>query len=224
LKTAGQKTYSTRGGFGSTGQHFQNTNIINLTQQRIQFKTEEIIKDKNQFLKIEEYLGPRKITIKNINIRLLSTPINRAHQTFELQKFENTLIKKASPLLLSRIPTIQLSHLHQEQELIQEKPSTRKLTEPNITEKEILTLLAADLSINKQLTIDGFQYFQNMDPIIKAIKENLVGKHTMPAYSLKKGKVCKICTETDSQEPRLAIYIPTFLLIPTVIYMHSRVQ
>jgi hypothetical protein len=50
---------------------------------------------------------------------------------------------------------------------------------------------------------------------------NLEGKQTMPEYTLKKGIVCKTFKETDSQEPRLAIYIPTFLLIPTIIYLHK---
>jgi hypothetical protein len=106
LKHDWPTTYSTRGGFESTGQNFQNTNINNITQQAVQFKTEEIIKDEEKFLKIVDYLGPQKITINNLE-----------------------------------------------------------------------------------------------------------GKQTMPEYTLKKGIVCKTFKETDSQEPRLAIYIPTFLLI-----------
>jgi hypothetical protein len=60
-----------------------------------------------------------------------------------------------------------------------------------------------------------------MDPVISAIKENLVGKNTLPAYIMKKGIVCKIFKETESQEPRQVIYIPTSLLIPTIIYIHK---
>jgi hypothetical protein len=38
---------------------------------------------------------------------------------------------------------------------------------------------------------------------------------------MKKGIVCKIFKETESQEPRQVIYIPTSLLIPTIIYIHK---
>ena len=38
---------------------------------------------------------------------------------------------------------------------------------------------------------------------------------------MKKGVVCKIFKETESQEPRQVIYIPTLLLIPTIIYIHK---
>ena len=56
-----------------------------------------------------------------------------------------------------------------------------KITEPNITEQEVSALLAADLSVNRKLTVESFQYFQNKDPVISAIKENIVGKNTLPA-------------------------------------------
>ncbi len=55
------------------------------------------MKDENEFLKIEDYLGPRKIGINSLAINLLSTPIDRAHQTIELQEFENALLKKNQP-------------------------------------------------------------------------------------------------------------------------------
>ena len=55
-------------------------------------------------LKIEDYLGPRKICINSLAINLLSTPIDRAHQTFELQEFENALLEKISPTLQSKLP------------------------------------------------------------------------------------------------------------------------
>ncbi len=160
------------------------------------------MKNENEFLKIEDYLGPRKISINNMAINLLSTPIDRAHQTFELQDFENALLEKISPVLQSKLPTIQLSH--SQQEIYDKKESTNKnskLTEPNISDQEISALLAADLSVNRKLTVESFQYFQSMDPIISAIKENIIGKNTLPAYTLKKGIVCKIFRETESQEP-----------------------
>ncbi len=50
---------STRGGFGSTGQNFEKTSTKNITQNSVQFLSEEIMKDENEFLKIEDYLGPR---------------------------------------------------------------------------------------------------------------------------------------------------------------------
>jgi hypothetical protein len=67
------------------------------------------MKDEIEFLKIEDYLGPRKICINSLAINLISTPIDRAHQTFELQEFENALLEKISPTLQSKLPTIQLS-------------------------------------------------------------------------------------------------------------------
>ncbi len=111
------------------------------------------------------------------------------------------------------MPIIQLAQTNLENPNKKEiKPKETKLTEPNITEQEVSALLAADLSVNRKLTVESFQYFQNMDPIISAIKENLVGKNTLPAYTMKKGIVCKIFKETESQEPRQVIYIPTSLL------------
>jgi hypothetical protein len=181
------------------------------------------MKDENELLKIEDYLGPRKICINSLAINLLSTPIDRAHQTFELQEFENALLEKISPTLQSKLPIIQLSQSNLENSDKKEEiePKETKITEPNITEQEVSALLAADLSVNRKLTVESFQYFQNMDPVISAIKENLVGKNTLPAYTMKKGIVCKIFKETESQEPRQVIYIPTTLLIPTIIYIHK---
>ena len=188
------ETQSIRGGFGSTGQNFEHTTTNNIVQDSVQFLSEEIMKDENEFLKIEDYLGPRKIGINSLAINLISTPIDRAHQTFELQEFENALLEKISPTLQSKLPTIQLAQTNQENfnetEEIQQKEA--KLTEPNITEQEVSALLAADLSVNRKLTVESFQYFQNMDPVISVIKENIVGKNTLPAYTMKKGIVCKI--------------------------------
>jgi dUTPase len=217
------ETNSTRGGFGSTGQIFERTITNNIVQDSVQFLSEEIMKDENDFLKIEDYLGPRKIGINSLAINLISTPIDRAHQTFELQEFENALLEKISPTLQSKLPTIQLSQSNLKNQDKEERIQSRetKLTEPYITEQEVSALLAADLSMNRKLTVESFQYFQNMDPVISAIKENLVGKNTLPAYTMKKGIVCKIFKETESQEPRQVIYIPTSLLIPTIIYIHK---
>jgi hypothetical protein len=203
------ETQSTRGGFGSTGQYFEKTTTNNITQNSVQFLSEEIMKDENEFLKIEDYLGPRKIGINSLAINLISTPIDRAHQTFELQEFENALLEKISPALQSKLPTIQLSQSKLENQDKEEEtqPTETKQTEPNITEQEVSALLAADLSMNRKLTVESFQYFQNMDPVISTIKENLVGKNTLPAYTMKKGIVCKIFKETESQEPRQVIYI-----------------
>jgi hypothetical protein len=136
------------------------------------------MKDENEFLKIEDYLGPRKIGINSLAINLISTPIDRAHQTFELQEFENALLEKISPTLQSKLPIIQLTHsnienLYKKEEI---EPKETKVTEPNITGQEISALLAADLSVNRKLTVESLQYFQNMDPVISTIKENIVGK------------------------------------------------
>jgi hypothetical protein len=46
------ETHSKRGGFGSTGQNFEETTTNNITQDTVQFLSEEIIKDENEFLKI----------------------------------------------------------------------------------------------------------------------------------------------------------------------------
>ncbi|MFN9954568.1 MAG: hypothetical protein ACK55I_15845, partial [bacterium] len=106
------------------------------------------------------------------------------------------------------MPIIQLSQSNLENPDKKEEiqPTETKLTEPNITEQEVSALLAADLSVNRKLTVESFQFFQNMDPVISPIKENLVGKNTLPAYTMKKGIVCKIFKETESQEPRQVIY------------------
>ncbi len=73
------------------------------------------MKNENEFLKIEDYLGPRKISINNMAINLLSTPIDRAHQTFELQDFENALLEKmtsiGNPIALSSHMTKKLTKL-----------------------------------------------------------------------------------------------------------------
>ncbi|MFN9959369.1 MAG: hypothetical protein ACK55I_40275, partial [bacterium] len=105
---------STRGGFGSTGQNFKKTTTNNIIQDTVQLLSEEIMKDENEFLKIEDYLGPRKICINSLAINLLSTPIDRAHQTFELQEFENALLEKISPTLQSKLPIIQLTQANLE--------------------------------------------------------------------------------------------------------------
>ncbi len=108
------ETNSTRGGFGSTGQNFEKTTTNNnITQNSVQFLSEEIMKDENEFLKIEDYLGPRKIGINSLAINLISTPIDRAHQTFELQEFENTLLEKISPTLQSKMTNWNWYQLHQ---------------------------------------------------------------------------------------------------------------
>ncbi len=110
-------------------------------KEPVHFVSEEVMKNENEFLKIEDYLGPRKISINNIAINLRSTPIDRAHQTFELQDFENALLEKISPVLQSKLPTIQLSH--SQQEVYDKKESANKnskLTEPNISDQEITAL------------------------------------------------------------------------------------
>ncbi|MFN9910558.1 MAG: hypothetical protein ACK56F_31350, partial [bacterium] len=97
--------------------------------------SEEIMKDENDFLKIEDYLGPRKIGINSLAINLISTPIDRAHQTFELQEFENALLEKISPTLQSKLPTIQLSQSNLKNQNKEERIQSREttLTEPYIT-------------------------------------------------------------------------------------------
>ncbi len=124
------ETQSTRGGFGSTGQNFEKTTTNNIIQNSVQFLSEEIMKDENDFLKIEDYLGPRKICINSLAINLLSTPIDRAHQTFELQEFENALLEKISPTLQSKLPIIQLAQTNLENSDKNEiTPKETKITE-----------------------------------------------------------------------------------------------
>jgi hypothetical protein len=99
------------------------------------------MKDENEFLKIEDYLGPRKICINSLAINLLSTPIDRAHQTFELLEFENALLEKISPTLQSKLPIIQLAQANLENpDKKGIEPKETKLTEPNITEQEVSAL------------------------------------------------------------------------------------
>jgi hypothetical protein len=83
------------------------------------------MKDENEFLKIEDYLGPRKICINNLAINLLSTPIDRAHQTFELQEFENALLEKISPTLQTKLPIIQLAQTNLENFQYERNPIKR---------------------------------------------------------------------------------------------------
>ncbi len=61
----------------------------------------------------------------------------------------------------SKLPTIQLlqSNLENQNKKEEIKPTEKKLTEPNITEQEVSALLAADLSMNRKLTVESFQYF-----------------------------------------------------------------
>ena len=163
---------------------------------------------------LEDYLGPRKIAINNIDIHLLSSPLDRTHQVFELQDYENSLLESVSPSIINKMPTIQLNTSTTEEK----KPNNQP---PTITDQEIAALLAADLAENKKLTISSLQYFQNMDPRIAAIKEIIIGKNTLHSYILKKGIVCKLFKENSTQPARETIYIPTVLLAPIIIYIHK---
>ena len=98
--------------------------------------------------------------------------------------------------------------------------SEQKSEIPEITDSELAALLAADLADNKKLSPDQFIYFQNMDPKILQIKEELLGKHSLKTFTLFKNIVCKEFQTDQNIAGRLAIYLPTALLKPTIIYIH----
>jgi dUTPase len=220
-----QETLSTSDAFNSRVQEFRNKQDSDSSEiQPEVFTAKEIMSDVHHMLEIEDRLGPTQISVNFMPIYLSSTPLERTQEVFQLQDFENSLIENASPSILLKLPYTHLPENSMNNVNITpgapEKPT--KITEPVIEEKTLKALLAADLALHKKLTLDDLKYYQSMDPIISTIKDDLIGQRKFNSFILHKGIVYKIFENKTTKQRRQVIYIPTVLLFPIIISIHTR--
>jgi dUTPase len=237
-------THSKRGSFGSTGQTFQEKTITNYTatikslealskpenqyQERIPFEAQEEKYESCPMLDIKSRLDPDFIKICNMKIHIFSDPCEKTQIIYSLQEFENGLLDKISPYIIDKLPTYQLTVDNKESQLqapsqetaIQETKLFPKHYSVPITPDDLSHLLAADLLVNRKLTIETLIYLQNQDPHIAYYKDKMLPKQAERKFIMKKGVVCKI-SKTKLGEETLVVYLPSVLLYPTVVYIHK---
>ena len=199
-------------------------------------------------LKLENQINPTFITIDLLKIHLPGTPMQRSQEIFSLKAFQTQILQQQSPFKRTNTlphlqkltispaqisqpanPNIYINSTHIPQDASPLLEKTEKNNNPDFTKKdklyptdtEISALLAADIADNKKLSADSLIFFQNHDPQIQQIKNNLLGNKTLQSYVLKNNIVCKIFSEKHIGPNKIAIYIPTVLLKPVIIYIHK---
>ena len=237
---------SKRGSFGSTGQTFsENTNtnyLVTLSEieseqdkqhrhETVQFSTVHQRAPVSPLHAIENELNPTVVTVDNISVHLLGDPVENTQTIYDLRRFENKLIGRFSPNMYKKLPMYQsviLPAEHsapkpptEEEELFAEADKTLfpKHYQVPITPDDLSHLLAADLLQNKKLSLESLIYLQNMDPHISDIKHRMLDTGKFKNFILKKNIVCK--RSPDNDQSTTAIYLPSVLLYPTVVYIHK---
>jgi dUTPase len=196
---------------------------------------------------LENELDPPFLTIDSFHINIAGTPIQRAQQLYDLNSFQAKLLQESTPSGQTPWPVIQKTDLEDINPLEQKHQPGHtaqmfqvSLSDPNLPPSppphppeithapispspgEIAILLAADLQQNKKLNADSLIYYQTHDPAISRIKDELLGStNSLKSYILKRNIVCKLFNKDSMNPNKYAIYIPSVLLAPTIIYIHK---
>ena len=211
-----------RGGFGSTGHTFEKTDQKENSLNYIQFYAENL-KTEHPLLSMEDQLKPKFFHIDQIQVNLMGTGEDISQQLAELKQFEKQLLQKEAYKIYPTLPVLQTSILTSTpttKENFQLPTQNSKLQLP-ITQETLSALLAADLADNKKLSIESLIYYQNNDENIAKIKREMDGEKKQSKFILKQGILCRQFTEKQIGQNRFVIYLPTILLIPTIIYIHK---
>jgi len=216
---------SSRGAFGSTGQNFENIDvIIHKTKNTLPANPVECylheLSSSNPLLTSYNILNQENFQLENMTIKLLGDGLHNSQTAFYLQDFEAKLIqeeKRDTSIHLPLIPETLQVYYTKLPAAITDLPPPES---PSLSDEALKSLLAADLAENRKLTLDSLIYFQTTDPLISKIKDSLLGSSDLKTFVLKKNIVCKIFQPRDNTQPRSVIYLPTVLLLPTIIYVH----
>ena len=217
-----------RGSFGSTGQEFEkitlNTNfLLNSNLERCAtFHLTEMPLQVNPLLHVQTLLNPDKIFVNNIPIKFLGDNISNSQTNHSFHSMEAEFMDSSPHDLAQNLPTLPLTLCNTDvNSLPFRKFEAADNTDIKLDASTIASLLAADLADNRKLSIESLVYFQTTDPLIAKIKDNLLGTTDLKSFVLKKNVVCKLFQGTPDIVPKFAIYIPTVLLLPTIIYVHT---
>jgi dUTPase len=201
------------------------------THPSAQFLLKENTESIHPILQLENIFSPNILSLDSFHINLTGTPLEKSQQLFSLKAFEADLLLENSSFHSNPLPQLQVYHTSPAQ--IPSSPNTLPPSPTNTvhptnypdnihpTNTELSALLAADLADNKKLSLPSLIYFQNHDPLIQQIKDDLLGKKSFNSFTLHKGIVCKIFSEKHIGPNKLAIYIPSALLTPVLIYLHK---
>jgi transposase InsO family protein len=195
-----------RGAFGSTGQNFETTKSKTLEVDLVRIDLPD-----DALFRAYDKLNNNTFRIDNLNIHLIETPENNSQIMFNIQTFEAELIAKELDAFfeLPEIPEILLNNNTIEEEY-------------PLTQQSLEILLANELAENKKLTVESLIYYQNNDQYIKPIKESLLMENShLKTFVLKKNVVCKLFKPSSTAQLTHAVYIPSVLLLPTIIYVHK---
>jgi len=225
LSTDWTETEPSRGSFGSTGQTFQTIDEIIrpssdvLPSHPVECYLHELCVN-NPLLVTYQLLNQQEYQLNNITIKLIGSAWQNSQDAFDLQEFEAQLIQEEKQDINMKLPPVpqnlQLYNI-QLPKLISEQPPPEN---PSLSEETLKVLLTTDLLENKKLTINSLIYFQSTDPLVSKIKDSLMGTSDLKTFVLKKNIVHKVFQSKDGTTPRSVIYLPTVLLLPTIIYIH----
>ena len=237
-------TDSERGSFGSTGQDFAQkistnymqyiSNLENLLHAErasignCQFSLIQKSYESCPLMEIKAALSPECIKINNMKIHLIQDGHDNTQEIYDFQELENYTLDKISPYIMTRLPSYQVT-LGSKETSTQETNTAEKENETRlfpkhytvpITSDDLSQLLAADLLMNKKLTLDTLIYLQNSDPHIAYLKDAMLNSKPIRKFSLKKGVICKTSKNAAGVE-NLVIYLPSVLLYPVMVYIHK---
>jgi hypothetical protein len=139
----------------------------------------------------------------------------------ELQSFEAEL-NDTVPLNLSTI----LPEVPQ-QVLVKEMSSTHQRAvdfsqKSLLTDKALSELINSDLGKYSKLTVQYFIHCQSHDPHISQIKNSLLGSAKSQRFVLKNNVVYRLFRRPHDTDTKLVLYMPTNLLLPTIMYIHKK--
>jgi len=215
-----------RGSFGSTGQDFESIEPSEPTEQTIA----DIASVQSVYLvdasayhplaDIVNKLNPQVCQVENFSVNLLGNEIANSQTAFMLEAFQAEILAEADQFNQLTMPQLPSALANCQTSTLPDKLDEQlSQSNPYLTDETLATLLAADLADNRKLTMESLIYFQSTDPLIAEIKESLQGTSELHSFILKKNVVCKVFQQ-ESASPKVVVYLPTALLLPTIIYIH----
>ncbi|MFM8446308.1 MAG: hypothetical protein ACKN9Z_03015, partial [Actinomycetota bacterium] len=200
----------------------------NQTRQSVPFELKE---EKNQLLALREVvdtLDPKSFTVGFTEVKLLGTTEERIRQLEELRDLEYSQMTGSSVNMVANLPNLHVDILEDcEKERSADKPDPDNFRSadgklPDLNQREMSALLAADFADSAKLTAETLANLQNAEKRLREIKESLIGDPDSHAnFVLKNGILCRRYTIQTSSMQFLGVYIPTSILYAVVIYIHK---
>jgi len=173
-------------------------------------------------------LNPTQFGIGLLNINLIGTDADKIQQINHLLEFEITQLQGSSVTIASMLPVLNADALNP---TVDGKSIPLRKAEhwknpdgscPDLNKSEMAALLAADLADDFKLSVKTLTELQNAEPVLRSIKDALVGNSQEYKYFvLKKGLLCREYSTKNDTMQTLGVYIPTCILYAVVIYVHK---